>query len=145
MRHSLEIELEPVDHDPLPTPAGMRPWEPWPPNLAAALFLAKLTGLQDAAERDAMIRETKAAFSRHRGGLTAHRACTPAGRPLPDTWVNVEAGDGSCGYEGVVIDGARDEDGTWGLDGDFVIFTTTHAAGGERIRVRGWCCHVELL
>jgi hypothetical protein len=29
--------------------------------------------------------------------------------------------------------------------GDFVIFTTTHAAGGERIRVRGWCCDVELL
>jgi hypothetical protein len=34
-----------VNEDPLPVPDGMQPWEPWPPRLAAALFLAKLRDL----------------------------------------------------------------------------------------------------
>jgi hypothetical protein len=45
IRSSLQITLEPLDEDPLPAPEGMRPWEPWPPRLAAARFLAKLGGL----------------------------------------------------------------------------------------------------
>ena len=45
IRESLEITLEPVTEDPLPVPDGMQPWEPWPPRLAAALFLAKLRDL----------------------------------------------------------------------------------------------------
>jgi hypothetical protein len=48
IRESLEITLEPVDEDPLPVPDGMQPWEPWPPRLAAALFLAKLRDLIQA-------------------------------------------------------------------------------------------------
>ncbi|HEY2610125.1 MAG TPA: phosphohydrolase, partial [Reyranella sp.] len=52
MRESLGITLEPLADDPLPAPEGMRPWEPWPPNLAADLFIARLNELQGhVAER----------------------------------------------------------------------------------------------
>jgi 5'-nucleotidase len=46
IRDSLEIELDPVAVDPVCPPVGMRPWEPWPPKLAASLFLAKLNELK---------------------------------------------------------------------------------------------------
>jgi uncharacterized protein len=45
LRASLEITLEPLDEDPLAPPAGLAPWEPWPPRVAAAQFLAALTRL----------------------------------------------------------------------------------------------------
>jgi 5'-deoxynucleotidase YfbR-like HD superfamily hydrolase len=45
IHESLQITLEPLDDDPLPVPDGMRRWEPWPPRLAASLFLAKLQDL----------------------------------------------------------------------------------------------------
>jgi uncharacterized protein len=45
IRHSLEIAVDPIENDPLPVPPGLRPWEPWPPNLAAHLFLAGLRRL----------------------------------------------------------------------------------------------------
>jgi hypothetical protein len=45
IRGSLEITLEPLDEDPVPAPEGMLAWEPWPPRLAAARFLAKLRDL----------------------------------------------------------------------------------------------------
>jgi hypothetical protein len=45
IRDSLKITLEPVDVDPLPVPEGLQPWEPWPPRLAAALFLTRLQHL----------------------------------------------------------------------------------------------------
>ncbi len=48
MRESLGITLEPLADDPLPVPEGMRPWEPWPPNLAAYLFLTRMNELQAA-------------------------------------------------------------------------------------------------
>lgn len=51
IRAHLRITTEPVADDPLPIPAGLRAWEPWAPNLAAALFLQKLQAL--LAERDA--------------------------------------------------------------------------------------------
>ena len=44
---TLGIELAPVMADPLPRLDGLRPWEPWPAKLAAALFLAKLRELTD--------------------------------------------------------------------------------------------------
>ncbi|MBO0738139.1 MAG: phosphohydrolase [Alphaproteobacteria bacterium] len=46
IREDLEIELDPLQADPVPPPEGMRPWEPWPPSLAASLFLAALKELQ---------------------------------------------------------------------------------------------------
>jgi hypothetical protein len=48
IRDHLEIDLEPVAADPLPTPPGLRPWQPWPPNLAATRFLATLRELVPA-------------------------------------------------------------------------------------------------
>ena len=48
IRDSLHIRLEPVAADPLPLLDGMQPWEPWPPRVAAALFLAKLRELTRA-------------------------------------------------------------------------------------------------
>ena len=49
MRDSLGISLEPLADDPLPAPEGMRPWEPWPPNLAANLFFTRMHELQTAS------------------------------------------------------------------------------------------------
>lgn len=46
IREQLEIELAPLAADPVCPPDGMCPWEPWPPKLAASLFLAKLRSLK---------------------------------------------------------------------------------------------------
>jgi 5'-nucleotidase len=51
IRDYLEIELDPVRDDPVSPPAGRHPWEPWPPNLAAALFLDALKGLNSSPSR----------------------------------------------------------------------------------------------
>ena len=45
IRDYLEIELDPLQDDPVCPPDGMRPWQPWPPNLAASIFLATLEHL----------------------------------------------------------------------------------------------------
>jgi hypothetical protein len=61
IRDDLGIELSPLRADPVPPPAGMRPWEPWPPNMAASLFLAKLREFE----------------GKTRGGMqSAHRNCS---------------------------------------------------------------------
>ena len=52
MRESPGITLEPLAEDPLPAPEGTRPWEPWPPNLAAHLFLTRMNELQTASSQD---------------------------------------------------------------------------------------------
>jgi len=46
IRDFLEIELDPVSADPVVSPEGMRPWQPWPPSLAAARFLDTLRALR---------------------------------------------------------------------------------------------------
>jgi hypothetical protein len=51
IREHLEIDLEPVEADPIPSPAGMRPWEPWPADLAASIFLGILKDLSSGTER----------------------------------------------------------------------------------------------
>jgi hypothetical protein len=45
LRRSLGISLEPLDTDPLAPTEGHAPWEPWPPRVAAAQFLAALRRL----------------------------------------------------------------------------------------------------
>ena len=45
IRDYLEIQLDPLWSDPVGPPEGMRPWQPWPPNLAASLFLDTLKSL----------------------------------------------------------------------------------------------------
>src|SRR5262252_1924884 len=61
IRDQLEIELAPLSADPLCPPDGMRPWEPWPPKLAASRFLAKLRVLSVPGQES----EQVPAFSRH--------------------------------------------------------------------------------
>ena len=48
LRSELGIALAPLNDDPLTRPAGMRPWEPWPPRLAEDQFLQKLRQLYAA-------------------------------------------------------------------------------------------------
>jgi len=56
----------------------------------------------------------------------------PAYRQQPhDTLVYVEADDGSQSLEGVIVDGQRDEDGSFVLDAEFTVFTTDDNPGGE--------------
>jgi len=50
-KEHLEIDLDPVEADPIPSPAGMRPWEPWPADLAASIFLGILKDLSSGTER----------------------------------------------------------------------------------------------
>ena len=45
IRSTLEIETAPLRQDPLAAPRGMRPWQPWPPQLAAKRFLQELNRL----------------------------------------------------------------------------------------------------
>ncbi|MCW3476246.1 hypothetical protein [Limobrevibacterium gyesilva] len=46
IRFSLGITIEPMATDPVPLPPGMQAWEPWPPRLAAGMFLGLLQDLQ---------------------------------------------------------------------------------------------------
>ena len=159
MRGILDIGLEPLLIDPLLSrhgaelPAGTRPWEPWPARLAARLFLARLRELDGATppgtladlaaaeERRATLAQLGAAFSRLPPRTRLRCARPPTGNSLTDTFVYVEANDISQQHvEGVIVDGERDEDGQWLLDGEFTVFTTDE----ELILIRGWGCTVEI-
>jgi len=50
----------------------------------------------------------------------------------------VEGGDAVL--EGVIVDGDKEEDGQWDLDSRFVLLTVD----GERVRVNGWMCLIEV-
>jgi hypothetical protein len=150
---TLGIRLCPVMVDPLPLLAGRQPWQPWTPNRAAALFLAKLRELTSGAyleapadltaavEREATIASLGAAFSHMPIGQRSCCSAPVTGNSLTDTFVFVETQDISQQHcEGVIVDGERDEKGEWLLDEQFTVFTTEH----EFIRVSGWGCHVEI-
>jgi len=146
VRDTLGIPLTPLQADPLPLLDGLLPWEPWPPRRAAALFLAKLRELQGAVhlehpadltgalEREKELARLAAAFQRLSPAARSCCSCPVTGSSLADTWVSAEADDISQrGIEGVVVDGERDEDGEWVLDGEFTVFTEDE----ELIVVRG--------
>lgn len=46
VRHTLKIEIDPLQEDPLAAMYGCMPWEPWPPALACERFLAELVRLK---------------------------------------------------------------------------------------------------
>jgi len=153
LSETLGIRLAPLRDDPLPLLDGLRPWEPWPPGRAASLFLAKLRELDQAAYLDAPADLTAAigceatlarlgvAFSRLPLGTRRRCARPLTGNSLTDTFVFVETDDISQQHlEGVVVDGERDKDGEWVLDGKFTVFTTDE----ELIRVAGFACTVEV-
>lgn len=145
MRDSLDITLDPLDADPLVPLDGYAPFEPWPPALAERTFMSRLKLLLARAGVDEALAALAPAFLRL--PARAHRSVArpPTGSSLKDLYVHVEAGDGSGGYDGVVVDGARDKDGEFDLEADFTIFTADDEADGELIGVKGASCHVEQL
>jgi hypothetical protein len=50
VRANLKIRAAVLDADPLAAAYGCRPWEPWPPQLAAERFLAELARLMRAVD-----------------------------------------------------------------------------------------------
>jgi hypothetical protein len=153
IRETLDIRLTPVMTDPLPLLPGFQPWKPWPPRRAAALFLIKLRELDRATDidapadltaaidREATLADLGAAFSRLPPSTRRRLAHPLTGNSLTDTFVYVETDDISQQHlEGVIVDGERDDEGQWLLDGQFTVFTTDQ----ELIRVSGWGCHVEI-
>ena len=122
IRDHLRIRAKPLRSDPVATPVGHRPWEPWPPALAARLFLDMLRALTEQAAAEVAPRVPAAAPRRR---VMAHpiRVC-------------VEGGRGDAHVTGEVVDGALDEDGRWNIDGVFTVRTEE----GDLVRVNGWCC-----
>jgi hypothetical protein len=58
----------------------------------------------------------------------------------PGARLIVMDGYGMSSIEGIIVGGTKDEDGTWDLDGRFVLLTDD----GERFAVNGWCCLIEV-
>jgi len=56
----------------------------------------------------------------------------------PGARLLVEGGDAVL--EGVIVGGDREEDGQWDLDSRFVLLTED----GQRVRVNGWMCLIEV-
>jgi len=127
IRQNLRIKVEPLDIDPVPTPVGLQPWEPWSPNLAASMFLDTLRELRDqAAEEPPPCRV----------GVSSYPQPCLTSR----TFVSVDSGDGLQSIEGEIVGGVREEDGTWDLDGVFTVRTED----GDLVKVNGWCCFTEV-
>ena len=136
----------------MPLLDGLRPRQPWPPRRAASLLLTKLRELQHATsldhpadlalaiEREAVLTRLGSAFSRLPVGQRRRCAHPVTGNSLTDTFVFVEADDAQQHLESVIVDGERDEDGQWVLDGEFTVFTTEE----DLIRVSGWNCTTEV-
>ena len=144
IRDILEIGLDPLEQDPLALPPGLKPWEPWPPALAAARFLTRLQQLLSTVKRESRIAGYRDAFARL--PEAARRRCNrPPTDSLTDLLVCVEAGDASQSLEGLVVGGEQDPDGSIDFEAEFLVFTTDDNPGGELIRVNGANCHVEIL
>lgn len=150
---TLLIPVCPLSEDPMPAPDGMKPWEPWPAQLAASLFLAKLRelsargesprtpgDLSAGVERERVLRHLADTFSRLPAKTRGKCPVPPVGCGLRDTMVYVEAHDGSQSVEGVVVGGERDQEGGWDFDAPFRIFTTDE----ELLLGHGYNCHVEI-
>lgn len=146
----LGIALEPLETDPLQDPSaaetGHLPWEPWPSHLACERLLQELTTLAAAHRRDTTLCALQQAFLRLPARARARLGHIPDGNGPSDALVLVDAADGSATFEGIVVDGERDESGAWLLgDTEFTILTTDGSPDGELIHVRGWNCSTERL
>lgn len=150
MTDDLGIEVAPLLDDPLLSyvvglPKDLRPWEPWPVDLAARLFLERLEALGEEVGREATLKALADAFSCLPARVRARCSHVIVGSPLFDTLVHVEAGDYSGSVEGIIVAGERDPDGAWDLDARFTVFTTDNKAEGELLIVPGYNCLVEVL
>ena len=124
---NLRISVEPLDIDPVPTPVGLQPWEPWSPRLAASMFLETLLELRNQAAEEPPPQQA---------GVPTYPQPALSGR----TFVVVDSGDGMQSIEGEIVGGVREEDGTWDLDGVFTVLTDD----GDLVKVNGWCCMTEV-
>ncbi len=70
----------------------------------------------------------------------SERQAEPVYAAQPGTRLIVMDGYGMSSVQGVIVSGVKDEDGTWDLDGWFVLLTDD----GERFTVNGWCCLIEV-
>jgi hypothetical protein len=97
--------------------------------------------LTAAVNREAALVQLASAFCRLPERTRRRYSHPVTGSSLTDTFVFVETEDISQqNIEGVIVDGERDENGEWVLDGQFTVFTTDE----ELIVVSGWGCHVEV-
>lgn len=129
IRSSLGITLAPLDVDPVPVPPGMQPWEPWPPKLAAQLFLDRLEELQ---------RQIVGLADGDR--ICAIDPAQPQDR-LREKPIRVLVEGDSETVEGQIVKGVRDSNGVWDLGAVFTVQTED----GTLIRVHGWNCSTEVL
>lgn len=122
----------------------LQPWEPWPPDLAARLFLDRLRVLLAAASRETALAGLAAAFAVASERVQRRCAAPIHGTSTLDLLVRAEAPYGEA-WEGVVVAGEREANGAWALDAEFLIFTTDERPEGQLITVFGWNCDVQPL
>jgi len=144
IRGTLEIQLIPLDEDPLTPPPGLRPWQPWPPTIAQEIFFKKLTELQRSHDTTQTLAQLAEAFERLPPKMRLCLTSPPTGDRHKDTLVFVDALDNSLSIEGVIVDGLKDEDGKFCLGEEFTIFTIDNDPRGELLGINGWNCHVEI-
>ena len=131
--------------DPLALAAPqLRPWEPWPPALAARLFRERLRTLSDAAWRERAVTDLANAFAAAPERVRQRCSKPVHGNTALDTLVRAEAPGGEA-WEGIVVGGEREPDGSWALDAEFLIFTTDERPEGQLVTVHGWNCDVQPL
>lgn len=117
-------------------------WEPWPPDVAAVLFLSRLQTLHDAVLREQALTELAAAYAAAPDRVRRRCAIPVHGSAALDLLIRAEAPTGEA-WEGAVVGGERDADGAWALDAEFLIFTTDERLEGQLITVHGWNCDVH--
>ena len=137
IRDYLRLRDAPLSQDPLTVRPGLQPWEPWPEDVAARLFLETLTSLQREAADLADGATIAIVPPKPVGGLD-HGPTPSAPGPAP-TYVLVEGGCETV--EGEVVRGVRDPDGAWDFDGAFTVRTEN----GDLVRVNGWNCITEVV
>ncbi|VTZ48715.1 hypothetical protein MPC4_110015 [Methylocella tundrae] len=125
--------------------SGMKAWEPWSPSRAQSALLGRIEQLLGRASMDENLAGLATAFARLPEKTRLRCRRQPRGDSRTDTYVRVEADDGSQWLEGVIVDGQCDENGEFDLDDFFTVFTTIDKADGELIRCNGANCHVAIL
>jgi hypothetical protein len=141
----LGIDLEPLAEDPLPPPENKEPWEPWPPKLAAKLFLQQLELLlEETRDRQTVLDDHFRSFKSLPPNVRAQLKWPPTGDPNKDILVLAESDDSSQSVSGIVVDGEIDGDEVI-LDDFFTIFFIGDDHKGHFLECNGANCHVEIL
>jgi hypothetical protein len=149
IRGDLDLSFNPIDIDPLTPPDGMLPWEPWPPTVAAAVFLEKCNSLLKEVKTQQKLLDYEAALDRF------HLSAGKAGKffsvskflnNATHLLVNIDGPSDPGSFEALVIGGYTDETGEVDLDGEFTVFMLDFEEKGEIATVKGWMCHdIEIL